>query len=72
MFCFSAFQTKLTAVENSHREDLSKLNQQIQQLQGENASLRDEEIKLTIKMEQFESRLQQGWFYCILVVVSNH
>ena len=60
MSCFSAVQAKLAAIESAHGEDQAKLNQQIQKLQGENASLRDEKEKVTRKMKELESQLQQG------------
>ena len=62
VFCFSAFQVKLAAVENGHHQDQAKLNQQIQQLQKENASIQDEKVKLTRKMEKLEKQYQQGLF----------
>ena len=60
MFCFSAFQTKLSAVEETCHEVQAKLNQHIQQLQRENASSQDEKKKLTRKIEELEGQLQQS------------
>ena len=60
MFCYSALQAKLAAIENIHSVDQAKLNEQVQQLQTENASLQEEKMKLTKKMEELEGQLQQG------------
>ena len=53
-------QAKLAAVENAHREDQIKVNQQIEKLQGENVSLRDEKGKLAKEMEGLENQLKQS------------
>ena len=68
MFCFSALQAKLAAVENTHSADKAKLNQQVQQLQRENASLQEEKMKLTRTMEKLKSQSKQGYF-CYMFVV---
>ena len=60
MFCFSTVQAKLAAVESAHGDGQAKLNQRIQKLQGENVILRDEKEKVTRKMEELGSQLQQG------------
>ena len=60
MFHFSAFQAKLAAIEDAHHEDQAKFNQQIQQLEKENATLQNESRKVTRKMEDLEDQLQQG------------
>ena len=66
MFCFSTVQAKLAAVESTHGEGQTQLNQQIQKLQGENVLLQDDKEKVTRKMEELGSQLQQGWFYKLL------
>ena len=60
MFCFSTVQAKLGAVESAHGDGQDKLNQQIQKLQGENVILRDEKEKVTRKLDELGSQLQQG------------
>ena len=60
MFCFCAVRARLAAVESANGEGQAKLNQQIQQLQGENVSLRNEKKKETRKIKDFVSRLDQG------------
>ena len=53
-------QAKLAGIEKAHCEDQAKLSQQIQQLERENTSLQDEKEKVTKKMEELGSQLQQG------------
>ena len=53
---------RMDDLEKAHDEDRAKLNQQIQQLQKENASIQDEKVKLTREMEQLKRQSQQGWF----------
>ena len=45
-------EAKFVAVEKAHREDQMKLNLKIQDLQKQNASLRDENEKLSRKMAE--------------------
>ena len=59
MFCFSAFEAKLAAVETAHQDNQAKLNQDIQQLREENATLKDESRKVAREMGNLESQLQQ-------------
>ena len=66
MFYFSVVKSKLAAVESAHHDGQAKLNQQVQKLQGENASLRVEKEKVTRKMKELGSQLQQGEFYIFL------
>ena len=65
LVCFSAFQSKLAAVENARVDDQAKLNQQIEKLQRENAFLKDDKQKVTGQMEALGSQLQQGQFLCM-------
>ena len=60
MFCFSVAQAKLTAVERTHHDGQAKLNQQIQKLQGESVSLRDDKGKLARKLEGLENQVKQS------------
>ena len=59
-FCLSAVHAKLSAIESAHGEGQAEFSQQIQKLQKENVSLRDEKEKVTRKMEELGSQLQQG------------
>ena len=47
-------------MESAHGDGQAKLNQQIQKLQGEVVPLQDEKEKVTRKMEELRSQLQQG------------
>ena len=60
MFCFCAVRAKLAALQTANGEGQAKVNQQIQQLQGEIVSLRNEKEKETRKMKDLVSRLEQG------------
>ena len=57
--CLPAVQAKLTAVQTAHHDAQAKLNQPIQQLQGEKKNM-------TRKMEGLGSQLQQGLFCRLL------
>ena len=60
MFCYFTVQVKLAAVENAYGDSQAKLDQWIQMFHKENVLLRDEKEKLTKKMEELRSQLQQG------------
>ena len=53
---------KLAGIEKSHDENRAKHSQQIQKLQTQNASLQDENRKVTGKTEEVDSQLQRGEF----------
>ena len=57
---FSAVQAKLAAAQTAHHDGQAKFNQQIQKLQGEIVSLRNEKEKETRKVKDLVSRLEQG------------
>ena len=57
---------KLAAMEKSHGENWAKHSQQIQKLQTQNASLQDENRKVTRKTEKVDGQLQQGRLYYLL------
>ena len=59
MYHFSAVEAKLAVVQTAHHDGQAKLNQQIQQLQGEKE-------KMTGEMEGFGGQLQQGLFCKLL------
>ena len=59
-------QAKLAAIQKAHREEQAKLSQHIQQIQKQNASLQNEKGKMTGKIEQLETQLQQGKLCYIL------
>ena len=60
MLHFSAIQAKLAAAENAPGEGHAEFSQQIQKLQEENLSLRDEKERLARKMERVEKEVKQG------------
>ena len=60
MFYFSVVKSKLAAVESAHGDGQAKLNQQIQKLQGDNVSLRNEKERETRKVKDLVSQLEQG------------
>ena len=53
-------QAKFAAIQKAHSENQAQLGQQIHKLQRENASLQDHKQKMTRKMEELGSLLEQG------------
>ena len=53
-------QMKLKATEKGHLESQTKLSQQIQQLRKQNASLNEEKLKLTKRMEELEDQVKHS------------
>ena len=49
----------IKAIEKSYREDQSKLDQKIQKLQKENATLRDEKAEMNRKMDELQGQYRQ-------------